>query len=136
MPKPGKVWSDTASNAIFSMAAIYGKLPKCVANLAKENGEAELDRLTEEIYKQEKLSEKSTEWLQKELKHDNKAPEIKLSKAAEKALQSIVKPEPEKKGLNSVEEIRKEAGFDENVIEKKNTIKDRASVFEPKGHSI
>ena len=39
------------------MTAIYGKLPKTLSDLTKENSQPNLDRLSEEIYSQEKFGE-------------------------------------------------------------------------------
>ncbi|GEM_PF-1560258 len=129
-PEPGKVWSDTAGSAILTLRSIYGKLPQSVMDLTAPNAEKKLDALADKIVKQEGIANKSTEWLSNELNHEQSNPEIDLTKACEKAINNATAPKQEVINEAPAKEIVKDAP-EVNAEQNKQSIKDRAKMFEP-----
>ena len=127
-PKPGKIYSDTASCAINYFKSEKRDLPSSIINLATEDGMKELDKVAEQMVKQENLAEKTSNelyhGLEKKTLFDYTESATKAIKglATEKQLKKAGIEEPENKPV--VNQVQN------NAAKKTGTIAERAKMFE------
>lgn len=129
-PKPGKIYSDTASAVINYFRCQNRDFPESVINLTTEGGKKELDNVAEQMVKQENLAEKTS----KELYHglDNKTL-FKYTDSSAKAIKELATEKQLKKaGIAEPEKKPVVNQAQNNAPKKTGTIADRAKMFEPK----
>ncbi|MBQ6260826.1 MAG: hypothetical protein IJK59_06200, partial [Firmicutes bacterium] len=117
-PNPGDIYLDTAQTVLKSIVKMKTPDPKELKDLSDPKAEKALDKLADQVIKQEGLADKSPEWLYKEFNHAQGHPQIKLADSINKVAQNVYnigKEEPQPKVSNVI---------------KQPTVADRAKQFE------
>ena len=85
----GKIYEDSISDIRYGITAVRGKLPSCVAELTTAKGQDHLDRIAEQICKDQNFRNMSENDLSKKLVRVNGATNINIINATEKAYQNL-----------------------------------------------
>ena len=106
-PNPGQIYLDTAQTVLKSIVKMKTPDPKELKALSDPKAEKALDKLADNIIKQEGLAEKSPDWLYKEFNHAQGSPQIKLADSINKVAQNVYnigKEEPQPKVSNVIKQ--------------------------------
>lgn len=122
-PGAGKIWMDTMQHCNGSIHKVYRPLPESLGQLSAQKGQEALDKIAEQVVKQENMAQKPTEWLANEI--DN--PTIDMTKSMADAIQKVANPNAPVKNEQAQPAVQKE-----NEVAPKKTVKDMANMFEPK----
>ena len=114
---------DTMQHCMGSIYKVYRPLPESLGQLSAQKGQETLDKIAEQVVKQENMAQKPTEWLANEI--DN--PTIDMTKSMADAIQKVANPNAPVKNEQAQPALQKE-----NEIASKKTVKDMANMFEPK----
>ena len=119
-PKPGKVWSDTASQVMYSMQYEYKPIPKSGIELTNQDSINNLNRLAENAVKNLDVKNQSMDWMYKEFGYGDELhhPSLDMTKVMAEA--------------NHIQAPKMDNAPAPIAAEKQNSIKQRASMFEPK----
>ena len=125
----GKIYSDTYTKIVPSMATTEMALSESLRQLGDKGGLKQVEMVAQEIYQQNDLSKVSTKELFRNLNEHNTSTEFKTAENIVKATTELKNQAEKAKKADKEKDLDKNL---ENEIEKKPTIKDRAQMFEPK----
>ena len=120
-PGKGKIWMDTMQHCLGSIYKVYNPLTESLGQLSAEKGLQTLDKIAEQVVKQEGMAQKSTEWLAGEIDK----PTIDMAKSMANAVNAVAHPV-------KVQPAQNAPVLKENEIEQKKSVKDLKNIFEPK----
>ena len=87
-PGNGKIWMDTMQHCIGSLYKVYRPLPESLGQLSAQKGLETLDKIAEQVVKQENMAQKPTQWLADEIDK----PTIDMTKSMADAIQKVANP--------------------------------------------
>ena len=117
-----KIWLDTAQQCLGSIHKVYRPLPESLGQLSAKKGLEALDKIADQVVRQENMAQKSTDWLANEIDK----PTIDMTKSMANAIQKVANRNAPVQNEN-VQPIEKA----KEAAPKKN-VKDLANMFEPK----
>ena len=87
-PPKGKIWMDTMQALAGSIMKVYKPIPESLIQISSQKGLKSLEKVAEEIVRQEGLAGKTTE----ELANEAEKPTLDMGKATAKAMEVLAKP--------------------------------------------
>lgn len=121
-PGKGKIWMDTMQHCMGSIYKIYNPLTESLGQLSAEKGLQTLDKIAEQVVKQEGMAQKPTEWLAGEIDK----PTIDMAKSMANAVNAVAHPG------KVVQPAQNEQVVKENEIAPKKSVNDLKNIFESK----
>lgn len=121
-PGKGKIWMDTMQHCMGSIYKIYNPLTESLGQLSAEKGLQTLDKIAEQVVKQEGMAQKPTEWLAGEIDK----PTIDMAKSMANAVNAVAHPGKAVQPAQNVQVVK------ENEIAPKKSVNDLKNIFESK----
>ena len=125
-PMPTKkgmmIWQDTMQHCLGSIHKVYRPLPESLGQLSAKKGLEALDKIADQVVRQENMAQKSTDWLANEIDK----PTIDMTKSMANAIQKVANRNApvQDENVQPVEKTKEAAP--------KKSVKDLANMFEPK----